>query len=160
MLLGSVDVVQLQQWSEQHFWCGTLVSQITALTPVLSLLPLAFLRLQGVLGNGGASDPHTWNHVARIGRRPEATGMQWPTHLGGQVRLPCKTLVPSVLGRRSVLSTGGASGIGYGTVPSGSAGVCISGHEGTVMLWGQRLNSQLLYFNSCCRGVLTRHKRP
>jgi hypothetical protein len=40
MLLGSVDVVQLQQWSEQHcFWCGTLVSQITALTPVLSLLP-------------------------------------------------------------------------------------------------------------------------
>jgi hypothetical protein len=34
--------------SEQHCWCGTLVSQITALTPVLSLLPhLHFLGGSG-----------------------------------------------------------------------------------------------------------------
>jgi hypothetical protein len=37
---------------------------------------------------------------------------------------------------RSVLSTGGASGMGIGTVPSGSAGGVSLDMRGTVMLWG------------------------
>jgi hypothetical protein len=56
--------------------------------------------------------------------------MQWPTHLGGggagQTPLAAKRqrlYRRRFGGARSVLSTGGASGIGvFGTVPSGSAG--------------------------------------
>jgi hypothetical protein len=53
MLLGSVDVVQLQQWSEQHCFGAALWFLSTALTPVLSLLPHQHLRLQERPGNGG-----------------------------------------------------------------------------------------------------------
>jgi hypothetical protein len=111
--------VQLQQWSEQHCF-GTLVSQITALTPVLSLLPHLHLRLQERPEMVRLT--HTWNHVARIGRRPEARHAV-ANSSGGQVRLCSKTpTAVSAFWARSVLSTGGALGV-FGTVPSGSAGV-------------------------------------
>jgi hypothetical protein len=56
MLLGSVDAVQLQQWSEQHCFGAALWFQITALTPVLSLLPHLHLEAPGASLEMGVSD--------------------------------------------------------------------------------------------------------
>jgi hypothetical protein len=49
MLLGSVDVVQLQQWSEQHCFGAALWFLRLLPSHLYSATALAF-RLQGVLG--------------------------------------------------------------------------------------------------------------
>jgi hypothetical protein len=96
MLLGSVDVVQLQQWSEQHCFGAALVSQITAHT-CTCLLSEARASLEM-----GASDLDTWNHVARsvgVLKLQACSGSS-----RGRSDSPCSktpTAVPSAFGGRS-----------------------------------------------------------
>jgi hypothetical protein len=92
--------------------------------------------LQGVLGNGGASDldiPGTMS-LESVGVLKLQVCSGQLISGAGQTAANANGCTVGVLEAQERLSTGGASGIGVFGCRAARQEVCISGHEGTVML--------------------------